>query len=73
MINARLPFLVDFLIYTLIFTMLCFLFFFWLTLFYFYFLFSLSFFFFLRLWTIRYRFETGEKRTNPRNGYLLDL
>lgn len=27
MINARLPFLVDFLIYTLIFTMLCFLFF----------------------------------------------
>lgn len=46
MINARLPFLVDFLIYTLIFTMLCFLFFFWLTLFYFYFLFSLSFFFF---------------------------
>lgn len=72
MINARLPFLVDFLIYTLIFTMLCFLFFFGSSCFIFIFFF-LFLFFFLRLWTIRYRFETGEKRTNPRNGYLLDL
>lgn len=72
MINARLPFLVDFLIYTLIFTMLCFLFFLAQAVLFLFSFFSF-FFFFLRLWTIRYRFETGEKRTNPRNGYLLDL
>lgn len=46
MINARLPFLVDFLIYTLIFTMLCFLFFFGSSCFIFIFFFLFLFFFF---------------------------
>lgn len=62
MINARLPFLVDFLIYTLIFTMLCFLFFFGSSCFIFIFFFLFLFFFFTTLdHSVPFR-DGGEKK-----------